>query len=248
MPTLLEALLDLVLPRCCDGCATRGATLCAECRLGLQRSPLGPVQPRPCPSGLPPVVAVGTYDGPLQRLLLAHKEHGRLGLTAPLGAALAGAVTLLGRGPVLLCPVPSSPAAVRNRGHDHAFRLARQAAARLESGSVAVRLLAPQRTLADQAGLSTLQRRANLHGALRAKPPEPDTDQPAVVLVDDVMTTGATLTEAARALTAAGHQVRGAAVLAATRRRGQLAPGLAPGLAPKEGKGLVPLPGGSTEG
>ena len=93
------------------------------------------------------------------------------------------------------------------------MRLA-SAAAR-ELGVRATRLLVPARAVADQAGLSTRDRAANLAGALRATgvPGRP------VIVVDDVMTTGATLVEAARALAAHGHPVAGAAVVAATRRR-----------------------------
>jgi predicted amidophosphoribosyltransferase len=93
------------------------------------------------------------------------------------------------------------------------MRLARAAATELGVG--ARRLLEPARTVADQSGLTTRERAENLAGALRAvgRPGLP------VVIVDDVMTTGATLVEAARALAAQGHQVVGAAVLAATKRR-----------------------------
>jgi predicted amidophosphoribosyltransferase len=162
---------------------------------------------------LPPVAAVGQYDGALQRLLLAHKERGQLFLTRPLGAGLARAVAVHGVTGVVLTPVPSSPAAVRARGHDHAMRLA-QAAAKA-GGHDARRLLRPARAVADQSGLTSLQRAANLTGALVAH----GVPGPAVVVVDDVMTTGATLAEAARALRAQGHPVVGAAVVAATRRR-----------------------------
>jgi predicted amidophosphoribosyltransferase len=215
---VLDALLDLVLPRTCAGCAATGSDLCPGCRALLAGPALGLVRPRPCPAGLPPVAALLPYEGVAQRLLLAHKERGRLQLTRPLGAALATAVLLHGRGPVLLCPVPSSAQAVRARGHDHALRLARAAAASLRTRGVAARparLLVPARPVVDQAGLTSAQRGVNLHGALRA------TGRPGVrvVVVDDVVTTGATLAEAARALTAQGHPVVGAAVLAATSRR-----------------------------
>jgi predicted amidophosphoribosyltransferase len=215
---VLEVLLDLLLPRTCAGCATPGSGLCVSCRALLAGPALGLVRPRPCPPGLPPVAAVLPYEGVAQRLLLAHKERGRLQLTRPLGQALATAVRVHGAGPVLLCPVPSSPRAVRARGHDHALRLARAAAAGLRAGGVparAARLLVPARAVADQAGLTSAQRAANLAGALRA------TGVPGarVVIVDDVVTTGATLVEAARALAAQGHPVAGAAVVAATSRR-----------------------------
>jgi len=98
------------------------------------------------------------------------------------------------------------------------MRLARAAASALRSYGVdaqAARLLVPARSVADQSGLSTAERTANLHGALRAT----TAVRGPVLVVDDVVTTGATLVEAARALTAVGHQVAGAAVVAATSRR-----------------------------
>lgn len=229
MDRVLAALLDLVLPRCCAGCGTPGPGLCPGCAALLSAPPLGLVRPRPCPPGLPPVAALAPYAGPVRALLLAHKEHGRLGLTAPLGSGLARAVAAVAGpalpGEVVLCPVPSAPEAVRARGHDHAWRLARAAASALRSRGVparADRLLVPARRVADQSGLRAAQRAANLHGALRA------TGAPGgvVVVVDDVVTTGATLAEAARALVARGHCVGGAAVVAATARR-EVSPGRA---------------------
>ena len=98
------------------------------------------------------------------------------------------------------------------------MRLARAAAGVLRSHGVdaqAARLLVPARSAADQSGLSTAERAANLHGALRAA----GVVRGPVLVVDDVVTTGATLVEAARALTVGGHQVVGAAVVAATSRR-----------------------------
>lgn len=215
---MLLDLLDLVLPRRCAGCGTPARLLCDPCRGLLAAPPVGLVQPRPCPEGLPPVAALTSYDGPVKAMLLAHKERGRLALGAPLGAALAGPVSCLPRrGPLLLCPVPSSPAAVRRRGDDPAWRLARQAAETV-AGAQAVRLLQQARRTLDQSGLTTEQRAHNLRGALRADPRRSPVGRP-VVVVDDVMTTGATLVEAARALRAGGHQVVGAVVLAATTRR-----------------------------
>lgn len=215
---MLDALLDLVLPRSCSGCLLPGSLLCAGCRELLAGPAVGLVRPDPCPPGLPALSALLAYDGAVQRLLLSHKEKGRLLLTRPLGGALATAALVHGSAPMVLCPVPSSRRAVRERGHDHALRLARAAAASLRGRGVdahAVALLAPARRVADQSSLSTAQRAANLAGALRAV----GAVRGPVLVVDDVVTTGATLVEAARALRAAGHPVVGAAVVAATVRR-----------------------------
>lgn len=215
---MLTALLDLVLPRTCSGCRAAGSGLCPGCRSLIDGPALGFVRPDPCPDGLPQLTAFALYAGEIQRLLLAHKEKGRLQLTAPLGRALAVAVLVHGRSPIVLCPVPSSPNAVRQRGHDHAMRLASAGAKALREHGVearAVRLLAPARAVADQSGLTHAGRAANLHGALRAVG-QPRTG---VVVVDDVVTTGATLVEATRALAGGGHDVVAASVVAATSRR-----------------------------
>lgn len=226
---MLADLLDLVLPRACAGCRAPGHLLCPLCRAALRAAPLGRVRPTPCPAGLPPVLAQAQYDGAVRGLLIAHKERAALGLSRPLGQALGALAASFGPGPFLVCAVPSSRSAVRTRGYDHAQRLARAAVAELRRRGVAVRgarLLVPVRAVADQSGLSTAQRAANLHGALQARGGAPAR----VVLLDDVMTTGATLVEAARALRAEGHDVLGAAVLAATMRH----------LSPRRGSGLHP--------
>jgi len=221
---VLDTLLDLVLPQECAGCgcpATRWCGGCAALLADCARRPLGATAPVPPPPGFPPATAAASYDGVVRAALLAHKEHGRLALTAPLGRALAAAVAALDLvpGPLLLVPVPSAPREVRRRGHDHARRLAAAAATSLRSAGLDARpvpVLAHRRRVADQAGLDTAGRQANLRGALRVRRP---VEGLAVVVVDDVVTTGATVTEAARALSAAGAQVRGAATVAASVRR-----------------------------
>lgn len=211
---MLADLLDLALPQTCAGCAAPGRSLC-DCCCALLADPRRH-RPDPCPEGLPPLVAAAPYSGPVRAALLAHKEDGRLGLVRPLGRALAGAVVLLRADAALvpvLVPVPSARRAVRERGHDHARRLAAAAARR--AGLPSRALLVQARRTADQSGLDAGQRADNLHGALQARC---RLDGLPVLLVDDVVTTGVTLAEAARALRAAGAEVRGAAVVAATLR------------------------------
>ncbi len=196
------------------------------------------VRPVPEPAGLPVVHAVAPYAAEVRALLLAHKERGALVLAGVLGRALAGAVraglgkggagaTASGRGPVLLVPVPSARWAVRARGHDPVRRMALAAAGELRRTGTPARVAAvlrQRRAVADQAGLDARQRLENLAGALEVSPGGGRLlGAGRVVLVDDLMTTGASLAEAARALRGAGlsRPDRGTVVYDAITREGR---------------------------
>lgn len=226
---LLAALADLVLPRCCAGCGIPGAVLCAACcaLLAVPRV----ASPRRFPWGFPPTVAAGSYAGPLRPAVVAFKERGRVELAAPLGTALALAVAAVVAGvtdpgrPVALVPLPSSAAALRSRGRDHVRELVEVAVAELrKAGLPAEEVLLLRRTgrLRDSAGLTVTERRTNLAGTFALVTGQVAPPEAVLVLVDDVVTTGATLTEAAAVLTAArgpGAAPVLAAVVAATPRR-----------------------------
>jgi predicted amidophosphoribosyltransferase len=209
---LLDALIDLVLPRRCVGCGASGPALCTRCR------PAGS-EVRVSYAGLE-VFAAAPYAGGVRRALIHYKERGRRDLGGPLSALLAEAVALAlvetraPPGRTLLVGVPSTRRAAQSRGGDHVVRLARPAAART-GVRVGQGVLGFRRAVRDSAGLGIAERAANLDGALRAQPPVGR----AALLVDDIVTTGATLREAHRALRAAGWPVIGAAVVAATPRR-----------------------------
>lgn len=216
---------DLLFPSECVGCGRDGAAFCPDCVAGHAAEPR-PHVPEPAPPHYPPTWTAGEYDGSLRTAVLAYKERGRRDLHRPLGELLAVAVLAAvgtGDGRLRLVPVPSSRAAARRRGGDHLVRMAAVAVTVLRAGgvdAVALPALRLTRRPADSARLDRAQRRANLAGAFAADVVD-RTPGAAVstVVVDDVVTTGTTLAEAAAALRRAGcRHVVGAAVAGTARR------------------------------
>jgi predicted amidophosphoribosyltransferase len=202
----LDALAYL-FPVPCAGCGREGRALCAVCAPGLTPavSTTGFADLGPVTAGLP-------YDGVARAAVLALKEEGRAGLATPLAVPFAVAVSAaLAAAPGAVCAaVPSSRAARRRRGFEPVRLLAARAGIRLTP------LFLPARPHAVQKGLGVADRARNLEGVFALARPVIGRR---VLLLDDVVTTGATLAAAAEALRAGGAEVAGAAVLAATPRR-----------------------------
>ena len=227
LDAIAAAAADLVLGACCVGCDRPGLALCARCAEQLAGMPFR-TWPDPTPPGLPPVWAATTYDDVARAALVAHKEDGRTALGRPLGQALGVATMGLlasladSGGVVRLVPIPSRRATVRARGHDPLARMAQEAGRILRRAGIPATVtkgLRHRRDVADQAGLNAAERAANLAGALVVRSRVPVGRGEAWVVVDDIVTTGATALEATRALGAADILVRGVAVVAATQRR-----------------------------
>jgi predicted amidophosphoribosyltransferase len=211
MGGLWTAGADLFLGADCPGCGHPALHWCRQCALQL----------RPAPwlvetSLRLPVAAAGRNAGALRAMILAWKEGGRSRLTEPLAVLLASAICLVEpASPIDLVPVPGSAANRRRRGADVLVELADCAASILrETGQDArvSRRLGRARQTRDQAGLGAAARRANLAGALAARS---SAERPAVV-VDDILTSAATASEAVRALIVARQRVLGVAVAAWT--------------------------------
>ncbi|WP_368498956.1 ComF family protein [Herbiconiux sp. A18JL235] len=211
-PLLTSWLLDaaaVLAPVSCAGCGLDGRSVCTRCRGALDPSL------RVVDVGGLKVTAALDYGGVVSALLGAAKEHGRPGVLRALAPPFRAAVeSVLSQttAPVLVVAIPSSAQARRARGYRPVETLVRLAGLRpAASGS-----LRQTREVDDQAGLSVSARRRNLSGALRAGAA---LRERRVLLVDDVVTTGSTLREAARAVSAAEGQVVGAACLAHTVKR-----------------------------
>jgi predicted amidophosphoribosyltransferase len=149
------------------------------------------------------------YEGVVRATLLALKEGGRTDVARPLGAALAAALERAAQPDAEFLSVPTSRAAWRRRGYDPVALLCKRA------GVADARVLRASRATLTQKTLGVEGRAINLHESMSARG---SLSGRRFVLVDDVVTTGATLAEAARAVRQAGGEVVGRAALAFTPR------------------------------
>ncbi len=198
MANLLDVAADLFLGAACLGCGTTARLLCPGCLAAMDEAPQQVMRPR-----LEiPLVAANHYRTPAAQLIVAYKNRPALQAEPLLRSRLRLATSLLALPPqAIVVPVPTRPTVVRRRGIDHMRRLA--AGLGREWAPLLRRC---GRT--GQRGLSRQQRADNLAHTMTARP-----WRGPVVIVDDVVTTGASLIEAVRALRAAGARPLGAAVV-----------------------------------
>ena len=224
-------ILDLALPARCPGCGREGAPVCAEClplldaRLDLPAGiPIG------LPSDVPPPLLqlewCATFSGLVRRALHDLKYSGEKRLAVPLGSAIARRWRRAGAGGDVLVPVPVHADRARRRGYDQAELIAHATAADL--GLPCAPILERVRATAAQFDLDRSERASNVEGAFRLRPrtgsragDEARREGPLagrwVVLIDDVVTTGATLAACAWPLLGAG--AIGVSAIAVARER-----------------------------
>jgi ComF family protein len=218
--SLARGLLELALPASCAACAAltdEERPLCDRCVVTLE-----PIE-RACPRCALPLVAVSApciacgaapppwraahapyvFGGELAVAVRRWKLGRRAEQTAALGRLLAPSLARLDPGVEALVPVPLHPRRLRERGFNQASLLARAARRTARAGPPVEELLDRVRDTAPQASLDdAAARRRNVRGAFAVRRAEARGRH--LALVDDVLTTGATAAECARALRAAG--------------------------------------------
>lgn len=229
MPTLwrlTDAALDLAFPAVCSGCGREGQPLCATClpaldaRLALPGgTPIGLAADLPAP--LLQLEWCAPFAGPVRDALHDLKYAGERRLAEPLGAAVARRWARVGTGAEVVVPVPVHAERERRRGYDQAALVAAVAARDLRLPYA--RALERGRATIAQFELGREEREANVAGAFRLRATDrAGADAAAVagrwiVLVDDVVTTGATLAACGSALVRGG--ARGVSAIAVARER-----------------------------
>lgn len=211
-----------LLPTECSGCGVLDRALCIACREGLLP------KVHPVVRGDAVIWAALTYEGSARHVIAAYKDGGRTdalaALAVPLRAAIVAALAAVpaeaadsaalsnsdSPSNICLVTIPSSRGAFRVRGYHPVDMLLGRAGLRPFS---ALTLCAET---VDQVGLDRAARAANKNNSLVARR---SLEHTRIILVDDIVTTGASLLEARRAVFAAGGTVVGLATLAETRLR-----------------------------
>lgn len=223
MPTageLVSDVLDLVLGRRCLGCDDPGRPLCAACLATLRGATRIVTTSRPLPS----VAAAVAYDGLGRRAILEYKERGCRALSPALGVLLSDAVAVqvrrLGAAAVTVVPVPSHRHAPR--GFDALGTVSAAAQRDLQRRGLAVEVRRPLRAAAAYRplkGLDRASRDEQVSGAFAPATRGASLGSPGpVIVVDDVITSGATVAESVGTLLRLGVRVDAVAVIAAVSR------------------------------
>ncbi len=201
---------------------------------------------------MPPAWAAAAYSGPLRSVIIAWKDQDRADLDRFLAPLLARTLMRAVEegtqwvqhfdrvGSAVAVPIPSRAAGTRARGRFPVADLMQLVLAGGGPGRAlrGVQALRYVRSVRDQAGLNHEDRARNVAGAMRVSTrPCSSLGGVPIVLIDDIVTTGSTVAEAARAVRAAGAGPVLAVVLAATQRQGMTMPdcdqiGIPPGSYP----------------
>ena len=197
--------LDLLFPPHCAGCGRVGSFLCPHCISSLAEGPTRRV------SLLDGVVVLGVYEGALRKAIHALKYQGIWRLADPLGELLSERIVGAIGDVDWVCAVPLHEKRQTERGYNQSALVAEAMAARC-GWNYGDALLVRIRETQSQVNLGAQERRENVAGAFRAA--DHLVTGQRILIVDDVLTTGATIGACAQALRRAGAQQVWGAVLA----------------------------------
>lgn len=200
----LVSLLDAFVPTWCISCKAVGSLFCVQCR-----SRLRPREHLISRAGFDGWAAFD-LDVDVANLVLAYKDRGRTALAEYLARQMLGPLSRFGGRGLTLVAMPPSAAGVARRGFDSIGLLVR-ALAKKSGLPIAKELVSLRRQTADQRGLAASDREFNLFESIQARP-----GHGRVLIVDDIVTTGASVLECRRALVSAGFEVAGFITIAET--------------------------------
>lgn len=195
---LLRSALDVLFPVRCVGCGGSGAYLCAACLARVERPP---PEPPPESGPLAGVLTPFAYEGVVREAVRRLKYRGVRALAPEMARLMAWEVAVAVPPPFAFVPVPLHPKRLRERGFNQAELLAREVARVLDVSLLTGALRRTKDTSSQVDASNRADRLRNVRGAFASTGP---LDGGTVVLVDDVTTTGATLSAAASVLLSAG--------------------------------------------
>lgn len=217
----LSAIADVILGRCCAGCDQPGIALCYPCECELTPRPRlrRSLDMEEIAAGLRlPVACSLDYRGQVRQILYRYKDHRIPQLARVLGPSLSASVDLVAERAginaqqVVLAVMPTRASTAKRRGFDSLTAITKAAVSKRRVASVCTPL-ADVRTTGQSKTLGVWERQHHAAGAFKLRGPMP---RGQVVIVDDIVTTGATAREAAATLMLAGVHVIGVAAVAGT--------------------------------
>lgn len=211
--------LDMMLPRGCAGCDCPDAVLCERCGDLFRR-----YQRFPCEESAAGFwYACGRYEGCVRQAILSWKDHGDEQCDAPFADAITRMIArfdlLQGRNGVAIVPAPSSNHSLHERGRAHMEALSRQVAVRIRSNggnAYASNALQVRDTRIKSVQTANARQRASRVAGRIAVRDGVDLSGVPVLLIDDIVTTGATMRQCLAALRHAGAEVLSVCALSYT--------------------------------
>lgn len=193
--------LDLLFPPRCAGCGRVDTAWCSACQHEIDQIPFPPVQHLDADSRLRALAATGPHDSKLQHVIWSLKFENNRAMAVPLGQRMSTRLAQLDWTIDMLVPVPLHMKRLRERGYNQSTLLAEHIAL-MQTIPLQPQAIHREIETRTQVGLDAQQRQQNVAGAFIADPSI--VTRKTILLIDDVYTTGATMTACAQAALDAG--------------------------------------------